>query len=242
GDIAFSVDGPSNPPPPGEGYEYGIVIAPPGVLWNSADAGAYDGKEAGQVWHRDGELDWFLPDSDRAVNSDSFSNFKATADAEIEHPTDPDYEPTEDPPGTFTYADDLLSFYYGPALDDLPDGEGSADDGKYPLIEYVSGTDGSNWIYSQDGSELDVDIDTYVFEGQFARSIFGAANEDLQEAGSYYVHWTMGCANDLLPLEAEVTYVSNGVIPEPFSAAFAVSALGIVVAARARRRKKRSGG
>ena len=233
GDLALSVDNSLVPAP---GYEYGIVIAPSGQLWNDSQA-VYAGKQAGQVWQIDNQDAWFLPDRDRAVNPDSFSNFKTTAGlATLIHPEE-SYTLTEGV-RSYEYHDAELSFYYGPTTDQLPSVEGNDGDGNYHDIYYDSG-----WKYHP-SSHYGEPIDTYVFEGKFSRSLFDAENQPEGSEAAYYVHWTMGCANDLLPLTAEIQPIpegNGGEVPEPFSLAFAASAFGIVVGARIRRRRKRQG-
>jgi hypothetical protein len=236
GDIALSVTGNPNPPPAGDGYEYGIVIAAPADsahIWNNGavPTGGYSGKQQGQVWRStqdvdgDGtaELNWVLPDRDRAVDPNSFSNFLTTAGQSV-YPA----------PSTST------ELYYGqarntalqPLRTTLPTMEGTNGGGpsNFPTIVY----NGSSWVYSST-EHYGVPVDTYVLEAVFPRRAFEADNP----TGNYYIHWTMGCANDQLNLNP-IAYQQQGQVPEPISASFAAGALVMVIAAGVRRRRAKS--
>ena len=250
GDIALSIELPHpNNPLSMANYEFGIAVADPDPLKVSK----FPSKEAGDVWYKNPNLVWIKPDSDRSANISSFSNFRTSATepgTQVYNGADPGnttsywhngisgkgdelvYD-TLTHSGTYTSGgvDWAVELYYGPATQALPSGsfEGPGDGCGTDALYYPKNR--GSW-YDWDHSS-DILMNTFIVEAKYPKALFFEQITGLTD-DRYYMHWTMGCTNDALTLHCELQP-----IPEPFSAAFAATAFGIVVGARLRRRRKR---
>lgn len=264
GDIALSivVPHPDNPYTQ-DNYEYGIAAAPPDPT-RSSD---YPYKHTGDVWRREPELDWIVPDDDRSADATTFANFKTSGAAPgvevysgaatgntttFAHDGTPGIASghvfdTVEHSGSYDSVDPIygsnlpVELYYGPAKDALPSGsfEGPGDGmgGGGAYYPNIWYNGGLKYLWGSSCS--DIPIDTYVFEAKYPRALFleGFAEDKFED--KYVMHWTMGCGNDALGFNILLEFEPLQPIHEPLSAAFAGSVFIGVVAFGVGRRMKR---